>query len=611
LICKHLDLRYEEYRGASEETQAIVSAASEIAQQYEQKNSAVESVPMNKEFTSTLHFCRAFRPQIHLIDGSISHLQRFIQLTGIWHRRKLDICDIATVFIALQLIAVKYIRYPTFFMNDFRKYVNFNPETCQLRMREFHRMTMDLAFYLPQIGKARFIPELLEPWNGRTTRPVPEAQLFVLLLPDVLDNMQELWQKRLHQLTLQKQNPETIDVEARLKTAISAFLSPPDDPAMLIRTQSEECESLPPRADGDESAYPGNANPHFGDSASPPIHVSPFQLAQDTPSPQEEPLSATAAPSTSRGSPETSAISIKAASQQPNLETASSHECSDGSSATPESLTVRASPARRKRKLDGTNKDERTAKRVDRQTREYHTAITVPPIERRVRGATLDELKERITTRRANDLVRQQSRQERSIGLLAEDHGTSARAAYGHGILAHSRRTRLLHRIPRVSRILEEWQSAQLAEPRTEAQQPTPPSRSCYEYDAYWLKKDLRDGKAPSTINIHRFPPSVTMAKAMLYPSDFDRPSIGPEDDSLFEPEELESYLGDSEYAKCRLELWHSQGMEESAARRAAVRQRALDIASQRQPKITELRNSKRSKPNYDLGRMTELLVSR
>lgn len=548
---------------------------------------------------------------MHLIDVTISRLQRFIQLTGIWHRRKLDICDIATVFIALQLVARRYIRYPTFLMNEFRKYVNFNPEACQLRMREFHRMTMDLAFYLPQIGKARFIPELLEPWNGRTTRPVPEAQLFVLLLPDVLENMQQLWEKRLHEIALQKDNAETVDVEARLKTALSAFLSDPEAQTKMVTPESEEREGTSSEADDQERSDDNTSKLPLGGSTprasplskpKPPAHASSVRGALDA--------SAIGSAGSSSSREMRAASSIEANLPQSILDSAFNHPRSDCTPVPLESLIAKTSLTRRKRKLNGISDNERMSKRVDCRSQEHRIATKLSVDEPRLRAATLDQLMERITTRRANDLVRQQSRQEIATGLLTPECISSARAAYGCGVPAESRRTRLPRRMPQVLRVLEEWQSAQLAGDRTEIQEPTPPNRSCYEYDAYWLKKDLLDGKAANSINIHRFPPSVTMAKAILHPFDFGSPVIGSTDDSLFEPGELESYLGDDEYTKCRLEVWHAQGMEEIATRRAAVSQRAMDIAAQRQPRIIGLRSFKRSQPNYDQRRMAELLVS-
>ncbi|KAJ9125197.1 hypothetical protein QFC22_000151 [Naganishia vaughanmartiniae] len=608
LICKLLDKRYEEYRGSSEQTQIVVSAAAEIAQQYQQKNLA-DSVLANKEFTSTLQFCLAYQPRIHLIEDSISQLQRFIQLTGIWHRRKLEICDIATVFIALQLIAVRYIRYPSFLMNDFRKYVNFNPEACQLRMREFQRLTLDLAFYLPQIGKARFIPELLEPWNGRTTRPVPEGQLYVLLLPDVLDNMQQLWEMRLHELTLQKDNPETRDIEARLKTALSAFLTPPDVQATTTRPQSQEQECSPSRADGDERPNADTSNSPFSNLAtrsSPNLEsglpLDPLLAQVDVPPSIVFPL-----PSNGRLS-DLRATEAKAKAPSTNLETIPSADCLVDSAA-PSGLSADSlTPTRCKRKLDASSHDDGLAKRVDRRSVQAHS--NGPTEERRIQATTLDQFKDRITTKRTNDCLRSHSRQEIANGVLAPARFSSARAAYGTGNFAHQPRTRLLQRLPQVLRVLQEWQSVQLAEPRRVHQEPAPPYRSCYEYDTYWLKKDLRDGKAASSINIHRFPPSLTMAKAMLRPFDFASPVIGSHDDGLFEPGELESYLGDDEYTKCRLEIWHAQGMEEIATRRAAVSQRAIEIASQRQPRIVELAGLKPSEGKYNMGRLTELLAS-
>lgn len=596
MICKTLGRPWVDFRGVNEYAIKVIQVAGDIARLFVDEVDLAEDVKNDKYFRNTQDFCAAYQPHIDSVYEYSEKVERLAEVTGVWQNRTPDYCTIASVFIGLEMASRLYQHQTRLFTDELGKHIFFNPTSWQPRTREIQRVAMDLAFYLPQIGKARVVPELVSPWRGRMARPLPIGQVFILLLPDVLDNMDALWEKREQDLERGKDADSKRDVEARLKNALSAFLPPiPDEEPSTISDSAFQDGDLPRQAEAEASVQlsTGHALTTPQDvswSANEPAHKRSCSMPRNAD--HSTPSSPRATPQRSTSLPP-DALQLLASSllfPTPIGDVAMVGPCGQPTNSKPSPKNLK-----RKRSQKGPDMRRKENRRVD------------PAKERQMQLDIRERFEKRLTEKQSREVARQQSQREVGIGVKNPDFMKSGRVVYGRrrfGLLD----TGAFQRLPEVIQFLREWQSREAG---LGANTETPDDID--DRDHGWqLRHDLRKGVDPMTIPTFRFPTSLSMAKAMLSDADLDSPNIGPDDDMYFDDGELDGYLGDDHFQKARLEMWKAQGLDKFERKDTIFSQRALDMASKRDSRVAGLISGKtKSKEKLNSARLAAVMVSR
>lgn len=625
LICKTLERPYADYRGVNEYALKVIRVADDIARLFLDATDLSGDIANDTYFRNTQDFCAAYRPHLDIVYRISERVERLAEITGVWQNRTPDYCTIASVFIALQMAGKTYQHQTRLFTEQLRKHVFFtNVASWQPRTREIQRVTMDLAFYLPQIGKARVIPELVSPWRGRMARSLPFGQVFIFLLPDVLDNMDALWEKRELDLEREKDTNSKKDVEARLQEALSAFLPPIPDIAPSI------LDDYPSDKDGSTDTSPHETDWNGDSGMSEPVQSATSRsVTRIGSSERVSPIESSVSASPCRNSstpPEQSQITRMPDSTR-STSLPADPACQHARSSITKNAAIRSEPEGLamsrdasasasgnstipgKRKRDPSKAEDSGNKRLDMRKRENR--VKDPVKEHELQTKMRERIEKRLTAKQVRDLSRQRNQREVGIGVKNPAYMKSGRLVYGrrrHGLYD----TGHFVRLPSVLRLLQEWQTQQSGSEAGRDKNANLAVTNDGRSHAWLLRRDLRAGRHPSTIPEHRFPTSVAMAKAMLNDIDIDCPVIGPEDDMYFEDGELDGYLGDKPFQKARMELWDAQGLDKYIHQEAVYSEKAFEIASKRDSRVASLRAVKMAPAEkMNSARLAQVMVSR
>lgn len=624
LICKTLERPYADYRGVNEYALKVIRVADDIARVFLDTPDLSDDITNDKYFRNTQDFCAAYRPHLDIVYGISERVERLAEITGVWQNRSPDYCTIASVFIALEMAGRTYQHQTRLFTEQLRKHVYFNLASWQPRTREIQRVAMDLAFYLPQIGKARVMPELVSPWRGRMARPLPIGQVFIFLLPDVLDNMDALWERREHDLERENGTNAKRNVEARLKEALSAFLPP--IPEIVPSTTNEYPSDKDSGTDTSPRDTQGNGASRILEPIQFATSLSVTRIGSSEPfSTMESSASAPPCRNTSAPPEMSQILRMPEPSRSTSLPLDSlcqnARRSITGNSAITSdfgglamsrdaSASVSGDSAMLgKRKRDPSKAEGSDNKRRDMRKKENR--VKDPVKEHQLQTKMRERIEQRLTAKQVRDLSRQRNQREVGIGVKNPGYMKSGRLVYGrrrHGLYD----TGHFVRLPSVLRLLQEWQTREAGSDASTPENANWALEVGSRSDAWLLRRDLRLGRDPSAIPAHRFPTSVAMAKAMLNDTDIDCPVIGPEDDMYFDDGELDGYLGDKHFQKARMELWDAQGLDKYIQKEAIYSEKAFEIASKRDSRVASLRMVKRDPvEKMNSARLAQVMVSR
>lgn len=625
LICQTLQKPYADYRGVNEYALKVIRVADDIARVFLDEIDLSEEITSDKYFRNTQEFCAIYQPHLESVYDISQRVERLAEITGVWQKRTPDYCTIASVFIALEMAGRRYQHQTRLFTDQLRKHVYFNVASWQPRTRELQRVAMDLAFYLPQIGKARVMPELVSPWRGRMARPLPIGQVFILLLPDVLDNMDALWERREHDLKTENATNAKRDVEARLQQALSAFLPPM--PEVAPPTSNESAFNQDHSADTPPRQIEANDGSQIWQAIPSATSLrAPDGFAGQDPTPESD---SSASRYRNRSEPPTppDVNPIPQSSRSTSLPLVSTFENAgpaalgqvDNRLVSPvlsRDATFAASSDSahvRKRQRESSPGEGNGIKKRDMRKRENRPKDPVK--EHELQTKMRERFEQRLTSKQVSDLSRQRNQREVGIGVKNPECMKSGRLIYGrrrHGLYD----TGAFERLPAVMQFLQDWQAREAGSEASRSENASFDIEDGVRSDAWLLRRDLRAGRDLMTIPTHRFPTSVAMAKAMLNDTDIDCPDIGPDDDMYFDDGELDGYLGDEHYQKARVELWDAQGLDKYLRKQAIYSEKAIEIASKRDSRVASLRTSMRTSKKepvekMDSARLAQVMVSR
>lgn len=611
LICKTLGKPYADVRGVNEYTQHVIRVVDEIASLFIKEIGLTEDITNDKYFKNTQEFCAAYKPHIDAIYGLSQKVERLGEVTGVWQNRTPDYCSIASVFIGLELACGMYQHQTRLITDELGKRLSVKTQSWLPRTREIQRVTMDLAFYLPQIGKARIIPELVAPWHGSTARPIPMGQMFILLLPDVLDNMDALWEKREKDLDRGTEADSKRDVEARLRDAISAFLPVITDEELAVDPevgkQDAQAGVRPGASRAQDDASTTQNDVFFNASGSSSQATRSQRLSQ----------SLYCATATADVNPQNleQPHSLPSKLSSDVTPTGDPVSCRAGVGAVAESdLSSPDNALKRKHsELDEINSksdncnlpnDARSLNPCKKTKRR-----AVPATERQRQLEIRERFERRLTEKHSREVARQHSQRQAGIGLKNADGLKSGRRIYGRRRWGVSY-TGDFERLPSVMQYLKEWQTREMSLQSNDPAENRADGVSDGD-DAVLLRQDLRRGVDPSSIPEFRFPTSLAMAKAMLANVDVNLPTIGPDDDMYFDDGELDAYLGDEHYQKARLELWNAKGYDKFVSKDTIYSQRAVEIAAEQNSRIANMVKAKPQRSEkLNSAKLAALMVS-
>lgn len=623
LICQTLEKPYADYRGVNEYALKVIKVADDIARVFLDEIDLSEEITNDKFFRNTQEFCAAYQPHLDTVYDNSKRVERLAEITGVWQNRSADYCTIASVFISLEMAGRKFQHQTRLFTQQLRKHIYFNVSSWQPRTRELQRVAMDLAFYLPQIGKARVMPELVSPWRGRMARPIPIGQVFILLLPDVLDNMDALWEKR--ELDLMSENDPNAkrDVEVRLQQALSAFLPPVSEVAPSITNESPSGQNRTGATAPCETEANGGRRIWQPVPSAPSLSIAANGLTGRS---CILGLDKTSRPCRNRSEPpEPSHASRKPDCQRSNsvppepvpqylVSRAYGRRANESRFASIAALRSGGLPASSSASLLGKRQREPSQElgsgNKRRDMRKKENKVKDPVKEHELRTIMRKRVEQRLTAKQVSDLSRQRNQREVGIGVKNPEYMKSGRLLYGrrrHGM----QDTGHFERSPAVIRLLQQWQAREAGSEASRLEKANPGFEDATCSDAWHLRRDLRAGRDIMTIPTYRFPTSVTAAKAMLNDTDIDCPFIGPDDDMYFDDGELNGYLGDEQFQKAKLELWDAQGLDKYIRKEAIYSEKAIEIASRRDPRVASLRTSMRKSKREPVEKMNSARLAK
>ena len=432
LIGKTLGKPYADVRGVNEYTQHVIRVVDEIATLFINEIGLTADITNDKYFKNTQEFCAAYKPHIDAVYGLSQRVERLGEVTGVWQNRTPDYCAIASVFIGLELASGMYQHQTRLITDEIGKRLSVKTQSWLPRTREIQRVTMDLAFYLPQIGKARIIPELVAPWHGSTARPIPMGQMFILLLPDVLENMDALWEKREKDLDRGTEADSKRDVESRLKDAISAFLPVIADEELAVdpdggKQDGQAAAPLGARRAQDDASTTQNDS---SNASGPSPHATRCQRLS-----QGLDYSTTTADVDAQNLEQTHSLPFKLSSNV--TATGDPVTCRAGDGAVAESNLWSPDNALKRKhiQLDESNSKSdncnapKDASSLDPRKRTKRRAV--PATERQRQLEIRERFERRLTEKHAREVARQHSQRQAGIGLKNADGLKSGRRIYG------------------------------------------------------------------------------------------------------------------------------------------------------------------------------------
>lgn len=611
MICKTMGKPYADFRGVNEYAKELIRIVDDIAQMFINETGLNQDALEDKYFRNTQKFCASYKPHIHTVYGFSQKVERLGEVTGVWQKRTLDQLSIASVFIGLELASGIYQHHTRLFTDALGKHIALHPTSWLPRTREIQRVAMDLAFYLPQIGKERIVPELVQPWRGRFARPLPLGQVFILLLPDVLENMDALWEKREQDLERGKEADSQRDVEARLKDALSAFLPPIPDVQEASAAASDNAapdgQSVQPcQARSAEDSQTSSPSRLFTTLAVDPSACEDQQSTKRAQSMPRDMNRSSSRPTVSVDSRHTKrSTSLPFATALPlvgsSVSTATS-AVETGESQFPSST---GTPLGRSRKRKHSDMQDLGMPRLDMRKRENRR---VDPEEERQKQLEIRErFEHRLTEKHSREVMRQHFQREVGIGVKNADSLKSGRRVYGRrrfGLFD----TGVFQRLPAVVRFLQDWQTREM---ESQVKADTEQNDSHNRDHGLQLRRDLRQGIDPLRIPASRFPTSLAMAKAMVAKADIDAPNIGSDDDMYFDEGELDSYLGDGQFQKAKMELWKAQGFDNYVKKETVYSRRAVEVATKQDSRVARLMGAdSKPKEKFNSARLAAVMVS-